>query len=65
MITLEDYKNLIEYFTYSSIPVELENFVAKITVMYEELKYREEVQEKLQSYREKLDELNKKDIKEK
>lgn len=61
MITLEDYKNLIEYFTYSSVPKELEHFVAKLQVIYEELTYREEVQKHLQELHEKLNELSKKD----
>lgn len=61
MITLDDYKNLIEYFTYSAVPVELENFVAKLQVIYEELTYREEVQKHLQELHEKLNKLSEKD----
>lgn len=61
MITLEDYKNLIELFDRIAVPEELTNFVAKLKVMYEELSYRDEVQKKLAEYRSKLEELNKND----
>ena len=64
MITLEDYKNLINLFDRIAVPEELTNFVAKLRVMYEELSYRDEVQKKLAEYRSKLEELNKNDSKE-
>lgn len=64
MITLEDYKNLIDLFDRIAVPEELTNFVAKLRVMYEELSYRDEVQKKLAEYRSKLEELNKNDSKE-
>lgn len=64
MITLEDYKNLIDFFDIIAVPEELTNFVAKLRVMYEELSYRDEVQKKLAEYRSKLEELNKNDSKE-
>lgn len=59
MITLEDYKNLLEYFNNIEVPENLKNFVEKLTVMYEELTYRDEVQKKLAGFREKLEELSK------
>lgn len=61
MITLEDYKNLINLFDNIEVPEELTNFVAKLRVMYEELTYREEIQKKLGEFRAKLEELDKKD----
>ena len=61
MITLEDYKNLLEHFNNIEVPENLKNFVEKLTVMYEELTYRDEVQKKLAGFREKLEELNKND----
>lgn len=61
MITLEDYKNLLDYFNNVEVPENLKNFVDKLTVMYEELTYRDEVQKKLTGFREKLEELNKND----
>ena len=64
MITLDDYKNLIDLFDRIAVPEELTNFVAKLRVMYEELSYRDEVQKKLAEYRSKLEELNKNDSKE-
>lgn len=59
MITLEDYKNLLEHFNAIEVPENLKNFVEKLTVMYEELTYRDEVQKKLAGFREKLEELSK------
>ena len=59
MITLEDYKNLLEHFNNIEVPENLKNFVEKLTVMYEELTYRDEVQKKLAGFREKLEELSK------
>lgn len=64
MITKEDYKNLLEYFTYSAVPENLKNFVAKLEVIYEELNYREEVGNKIQELHKKLEELSKNDEKE-
>ena len=59
MISLEDYKNLTEYFNVNAVPAELENFVKKINIIYEELLYREEVQAKIKALHEKLDEIDK------
>lgn len=61
MITKEDYKNLLEHFEVIKVPENLENFVEKIKVIYEELNYREEVQEKLSKLHNRLNELSKKD----
>lgn len=61
MITKEDYKNLLEHFETVAIPENLVNFVEKLKVIYEELNYREEIQEKLSKLHNKLNELSKKD----
>lgn len=61
MITLEDYKNLLNLFENIEVPEELKNFVAKLRVMYEELTYREEIQKKLAYFRKQLEELSKND----
>ena len=61
MITKEDYKNLLEHFEVIKVPENLENFVEKIKVIYEELNYREEVAEKLTEIHNRLNELSKKD----
>ena len=53
MISLEDYKNLTEYFNVNAVPAELENFVKKINIIYEE------VQAKIKALHEKLDEIDK------
>lgn len=63
MITKEDYKNLLEHFEVIKVPENLENFVEKIKVIYEELNYREEVTEKLTEIHNRLNELSKKDVK--
>lgn len=61
MITKEDYKNLLEHFEVVAIPENLVNFVEKLKVIYEELNYREEVQEKISELHNRLNELSKKD----
>lgn len=61
MITKEDYKNLLEHFEVIKVPENLVNFVEKLKVIYEELNYREEVQEKLSKLHNRLNELSKKD----
>lgn len=59
MITVEDYKNLIEYFDSIEVPENLKNFVAKLKLIYEELLYRQEVQEKINGIHKQLEELSK------
>lgn len=61
MITLEDYKNLLDFFENIEVPEELKNFVEKLKVMYEELTYREEIQKHLKELRTRLEELSKND----
>lgn len=57
MITIADYKNLLDYFHENEIPENLKNFVAKLEIMYEEILYREEVQGKLTDFNNKIKEL--------
>lgn len=64
MITKEDYKNLIEFFEVHAVPENLENFIAKLKVIYEELEYREEVSKKIEDIHKRLEELSNKDVKE-
>lgn len=59
MITVDDYKNLIEYFDSIEVPENLKNFVEKLKVMYEEILYREEVSKKIQDLHKRLEELSK------
>ena len=59
MITIDDYKNLIEYFDGIETPENLKNFVEKLKVMYEEILYREEAKEKIENFHKKLEELSK------
>lgn len=58
MISKEDYKNLLNYFEVNIVPDELENFIEKLKVIYEELCYREEVTEKLQDIHQRLQALS-------
>lgn len=64
MITLKDYENLIRYFEENETPEELKNFMDKLKVMYESIKYKEEVQKKIKEFDNKLMELSKNDEKE-
>lgn len=59
MITIDDYKNLIEYFDSIEVPENLNNFVEKLKVMYEEILYREEVSKKIEELHKRLEELSK------
>lgn len=65
MITLEDYKNLLDLFKNlkeeNKMPSSLELFAEKLAVIYEELTYRNEVDAKLKEIREKLNALDKKE----
>lgn len=65
MITLEDYKNLLDLFKNlkeeNKMPSNLELFAEKLAVIYEELTYRNEVDAKLKEIREKLNALDKKE----
>lgn len=65
MITLEDYKNLLDLFKTlkeeNKMPSSLELFAEKLAVIYEELTYRNEVDAKLKEIREKLNALDKKE----
>ena len=63
MITKEDYKNLLEYFEVHAIPENLENFIEKLKVIYEELNYREEVQKKIEDLHNRLNKLSEKEEK--
>ena len=65
MISLKDYENLLKYFEEKGIPAELENFVEKLKVMYEEILYRQESNEKLKEFHDKLMKLSEKDEEEK
>ena len=58
MITKEDYKNLLEYFHMCEVPENLKNFIEKLEVIYEELLYREEVQEKITDLHKRLEDLS-------
>lgn len=64
MITLKDYENLIKYFEENETPEELKNFMDKLKVMYESIKYKEEVQKKIKEFDNKLMELSKNDERE-
>lgn len=63
MITKDDYKNLLEYFEVHAIPENLENFIEKLKVIYEELNYREEVQKKIEDLHNRLNKLSEKEEK--
>ena len=58
MITIDDYKNLLDYFEVNAIPENLNKFVEKLRIMYEEILYREEVQGKLNDFNEQLKKLS-------
>ena len=58
MITIDDYKNLLDYFEVNAIPENLTKFVEKLRIMYEEILYREEVQGKLNDFNEQLKKLS-------
>ena len=58
MITIDDYKNLLDYFEVNAIPENLSKFVEKLRIMYEEILYREEVQGKLNDFNEQLKKLS-------
>lgn len=64
MITLKDYENLLKYFEEHEIPEELKNMIEKLKVMRDEILYRQEAQDKIKSYQNRLDELSAKDEKE-
>ena len=63
MITKDDYKNLLEFFETHAIPENLENFIEKLKVIYEELNYREEVQKKIEDLHNRLNKLSEKEEK--
>lgn len=58
MITLKDYENLLKYFEEHEIPEELKNMIEKLKVMRDEILYRQEAQEKIKSYQNRLAELS-------
>ena len=58
MITLKDYENLLKYFEEHEIPEELKNMIEKLKVMREEILYRQEAQDKIKSYQNRLAELS-------
>lgn len=58
MIKIEDYENLIKYFEEHEIPDNLKLFIEKLKVMYEEILYRKESQEKMQEFEERLRKLS-------
>lgn len=58
MIKIEDYKNLIKYFEEHETPDNLKLFIEKLKVMYEEILYRKESQEKMQEFEERLRKLS-------
>lgn len=60
MITIKDYENVLDYFKTHEIPDNLKNFVAKLEIMYQEILYRNESNNKIKEFHEKLDALYKK-----
>ena len=58
MITLKDYENLLKYFEEHEIPEELKNMIEKLKVMREEILYRQEAQDRIKSYQNRLAELS-------
>ncbi len=58
MIKIEDYENLIKYFEEHETPDNLKLFIEKLKVMYEEILYRKESQEKMQEFEERLRKLS-------
>lgn len=63
MISVKDYENLIKYLEEKGIPTELEVFYEKLKVMYEEILYRQESNEKLKGFHDKLMKLSEKEEK--
>lgn len=57
MVTKEDFEHLIEHFEIVKVPENLEKFVEKIKIMYEEILVREEAQKKLAELNQKLEEI--------
>ena len=58
MIKIEDYENLIKYFEEHKTPDNLKIFIEKIRIMYKEILYRKESQEKMQEFEEALRKLS-------
>lgn len=58
MIKIEDYENLIKYFEEHETPDNLKIFIEKIRIMYKEILYRKESQEKMQEFEEALRKLS-------
>ena len=58
MITIEDFENLINYFTKVGVPAELKNFFEKLKLIQEKNKLDEEVKEKYADWQKRVDKLN-------
>lgn len=54
MITIEDFDNVLGYFSEHEVPENLTNFIAKLKIMREEILYRKESQEKLKYFNDEL-----------